>query len=95
MGVDGVHYMIENAKEAKLKFHFGAPSCVPATGFETSGAELTPADVKTLLESDDIFYDSGTCATTSFSQNHLTLQEKASTKQTNKGKQLIKCLMLS
>ena len=37
MGVAGVHYMINNAKEAKLKFHFGAPSCVPATSFETAG----------------------------------------------------------
>ena len=55
-GLDGVYYMLENAKNARLKFHFGAPSCVPATGFETSGAILTPSDVQTLLSRSDIFY---------------------------------------
>lgn len=55
-GMDGVHYMLENAKDARLKFHFGAPSCVPATTFETAGAELTPGDVNRLLQRDDIFY---------------------------------------
>ena len=35
--------MIENAKDAKLKFNFGAPSCVPAT-FETAGATLNADD---------------------------------------------------
>ena len=34
LGVDGVRYMIDNARTAKLKFHFGAPSCVPATTFD-------------------------------------------------------------
>lgn len=56
MGVEGVHYMIENAKEAKLKFHFGAPSCVPATTFETAGAVIDSEAVKELLELDDIHY---------------------------------------
>jgi len=55
-GMDGVNYMLENAKDARLKFHFGAPSCVPATTFETAGAELTPADVEKLLQRKDIFY---------------------------------------
>ena len=36
LGKDGVHFMIENGKKVPLKFHFGAPSCVPATFFETS-----------------------------------------------------------
>jgi len=56
MGVEGVLYMIENAKEAPLKFHFGAPSCVPATSFETAGATIDSDDVRALLEMDDIFY---------------------------------------
>ena len=56
LGVEGVRYMIENSKGAKLKFHFGAPSCVPATSFETAGAELTVDDVSKLLHSDDIYY---------------------------------------
>jgi adenine deaminase len=55
-GVAGVHYMLENARNAKLKIHFGAPSCVPATQFETSGATLSPKDVQKLLMRDDIFY---------------------------------------
>jgi adenine deaminase len=37
-GIAGVHYMIENGKTIPFKFHFGAPSCVPATVFETAGA---------------------------------------------------------
>jgi len=34
LGISGVQYMIDNARNAKLKFHFGAPSCVPATNFK-------------------------------------------------------------
>ncbi|MBK9400683.1 MAG: adenine deaminase [Bacteroidetes bacterium] len=56
LGLEGVYYMLENAKDAKLKFHFGAPSCVPATSFESSGAVMGPAAVETLLQRDDIFY---------------------------------------
>ncbi len=55
-GLEGVYYMIENAKDAKLKFHFGAPSCVPATSFETAGAVLDDTAVLELLQSGDIFY---------------------------------------
>lgn len=56
LGVDGVIYMIENAKEAKLKFHFGAPSCVPATSFETAGAIIDSELIEFLLKRDDIYY---------------------------------------
>jgi adenine deaminase len=56
MGIEGVLYMIENAKGAKLKFHFGAPSCVPATSFESSGAILDTALVDELLHRPDIYY---------------------------------------
>lgn len=55
-GVDGVEFMIENGKTVPFKFCFGAPSCVPATVFETSGATLDAAIVKQLLEKDDIGY---------------------------------------
>lgn len=55
-GKDGVEYMIENGNSVPFKFHFGAPSCVPATPFETAGAELTADDVGQLLERDDIYY---------------------------------------
>lgn len=55
-GMEGVMYMLDNAREAKLKFHFGAPSCVPATAFESAGAELSPREVASLLQRDDIYY---------------------------------------
>ncbi len=55
-GVEGVQYMIDNGKTVPFKFHFGAPSCVPATVFETAGAEVNAAQVRELLASDDIFY---------------------------------------
>jgi adenine deaminase len=55
-GIEGVNYMIDNGEKVPLKFYFGAPSCVPATPFETAGAELTPNDVDQLLERDDILY---------------------------------------
>jgi len=55
-GMEGVEFMIENGKTVPFKFHFGAPSCVPATVFETAGATLDSDDVKRLLEKDDIYY---------------------------------------
>ena len=55
-GIEGVQYMIDNAKLSPFKFFFGAPSCVPATSFETAGATLDAKDVAALLNSDDIWY---------------------------------------
>jgi adenine deaminase len=55
-GMKGVEFMISNGKTVPFKFHFGAPSCVPATIFETAGAVLTPSDVDTLLQKDEIKY---------------------------------------
>lgn len=55
-GVQGVEFMIANGKTVPFKFHFGAPSCVPASVFETAGSALNAEDVKKLLASDDIFY---------------------------------------
>ena len=56
LGKEGVRYMVENGKKVPFKFFFGAPSCVPATAFETSGHVLNAADVEELLASDDIYY---------------------------------------
>jgi adenine deaminase len=56
LGKEGVYYMIENGKKVPLKFHFGAPSCVPATSFETAGAIIDSNDIKELLSSQDINY---------------------------------------
>lgn len=55
-GMAGVEFMINNGKTVPFKFHFGAPSCVPATIFETAGAALNSNDVDTLLQSNDIYY---------------------------------------
>ena len=56
LGVEGVEYMIENGQKVNFKFNFGAPSCVPATTFETAGAEITPADVEYLLKKPEVKY---------------------------------------
>ena len=56
MGVEGVNYMIRSGKRGHFKFFFGAPSCVPATPFETSGAVLDAATVVELMGRDDIYY---------------------------------------
>lgn len=55
-GMAGVEFMIDNGKQVNFKFNFGAPSCVPATTFETAGAALDSADVHTLLLKDEIKY---------------------------------------
>ncbi|HSC38280.1 MAG TPA: amidohydrolase family protein, partial [Chitinophagaceae bacterium] len=55
-GLPGVEFMIENGNTVPFKFNFGAPSCVPATIFETAGAELNAADVEKLLDREDIRY---------------------------------------
>lgn len=55
-GAAGVEFMIENGRTVPFKFHFGAPSCVPATKFETAGAELDTETVEALLQHEDIYY---------------------------------------
>lgn len=56
LGVDGVKYMIENGKTTPMKFYFGAPSCVPASTFETSGASIGPEELEELLKLEEIKY---------------------------------------
>jgi len=56
LGKEGVHFMIENGKKVPLKFHFGAPSCVPATFFETAGAVIDSKQIKELMALPDIYY---------------------------------------
>lgn len=55
-GMEGVEYMIEDGKRVPFKFYFGAPSCVPATPFETAGAELDANDIHTLLSRPEVVY---------------------------------------
>jgi adenine deaminase len=56
LGLKGVEYMVENGKKVPFKFYFGAPSCVPATPFETAGAEITAADIEKLFQREEIKY---------------------------------------
>ncbi|MDA9968515.1 adenine deaminase [Polaribacter sp.] len=56
LGVKGVEFMIENGKKVPLKFNFGAPSCVPATSFESAGAIVDAEDIKKMMQNPDIKY---------------------------------------
>lgn len=56
LGVAGVDHMIENGSEVPFHFFFGAPSCVPATEFETAGARIDAEDVRELLARPEILY---------------------------------------
>jgi len=56
LGVEGVYFMINNGKKVPLKFNFGAPSCVPATSFESAGAEIDSDEIKKLMANPDIKY---------------------------------------
>ncbi len=56
LGLDGVRFMIDNGKKVPFKFFFGAPSCVPATDFETAGAVINIDDVNEMLSWKDIYY---------------------------------------
>ena len=55
-GMEGVEFMIRNGNTVPFKFNFGAPSCVPATNFETAGASLNAAEVEILLQKVEIKY---------------------------------------
>lgn len=56
LGLKGVDFMIKDGKDVPLKFYFGAPSCVPATPFESSGATIGSAEIEQLLENDEIHF---------------------------------------
>ncbi len=50
MGLDGIHFMLVDSESIPFDFFFMAPSCVPATHLETSGANLSAADLSTLKD---------------------------------------------
>ena len=56
LGRKGVDFMMDNGRTCPFKFNFGAPSCVPATSFETSGAVLNSDDVLELLQHPEVKY---------------------------------------
>jgi len=55
-GMQGIEYMIDNGKQVPFHFFFGAPSCVPATPFETAGGAITAADIEQLMARPEILY---------------------------------------
>jgi len=55
-GIDGVRYMVELGRKSGFKFYFGAPSCVPATNFETAGDELTVDQIRILFQEKQVHY---------------------------------------
>jgi adenine deaminase len=56
LGLEGVRFMLENARRVPFRMFFGAPSCVPATPFETAGAELGLEELGSLLRDDGLLY---------------------------------------
>jgi adenine deaminase len=56
LGIEGINFMIEDARKTPFKFSFGAPSCVPATSFETAGATIDANDILELLQKPEITY---------------------------------------
>lgn len=56
LGLSGVEYMIKDSQRTPFKFCFGAPSCVPATIFETAGASIDLKDIRTLLGMREVGY---------------------------------------
>lgn len=56
LGTEGVEFMLANARQTPFKFCFGAPSCVPATVFESAGATLGLPEVRSLLDRPEIGY---------------------------------------
>lgn len=56
LGTEGIRYLIENARSVPVRFYFGAPSCVPVTEFETSGAVIGPEEIEELLKMEEIHY---------------------------------------
>lgn len=56
MGMQGIDFMLNDAEKVPLNFFFGAPSCVPATDFESNGAILDSKDVNKLLKRNEIHY---------------------------------------
>lgn len=56
LGIEGVRFMIENGKKVPFHFYFGAPSCVPATSFETAGATIDAQEIRKLFKEDKLKY---------------------------------------
>lgn len=56
LGLEGIYFMMDNGSKTNFKFFFGAPSCVPATELETSGATIDLVALEMLLKNPKIKY---------------------------------------
>jgi len=54
LGIDGINFMIEDGNRVPFKFYWTAPSCVPATQFESSGANLRAADLEPVIAHEQV-----------------------------------------
>jgi adenine deaminase len=54
LGLEGINYMVKDASTVPLKVFLTAPSCVPSTIFETSGAIISTEEIKNLLKADNV-----------------------------------------
>ena len=78
LGMDGIEFMIENSKLTPLEIVFGAPSCVPATTFETAGATIDCDDIAYLLNLPEIGYLSEMMNYPGVLHNDTTVMKKLS-----------------
>lgn len=76
LGIDGVDYMLRNAEQTSMNIAFGAPSCVPATTFETAGATITSDDIRLLFSDDRVRYLSEMMNYPGVLQRDKTVMEK-------------------
>jgi len=84
-GMDGVNYMIDEGNTVPFKFYFGAPSCVPATTFETAGATIGVNDIDELLRRKEVVYLSEMMNFPAVLQNDPLVMDKiAAAKKYNK-----------
>ncbi len=56
LGIQGIRFMIANAKQTPFEIAFGVPSCVPTTSFETAGATISTKEAETLFTEDNLSY---------------------------------------
>jgi len=54
LGLDGIRYVLESSKNLPVDFFIMLPSCVPATSFETAGAQLTADDLRLMMADERI-----------------------------------------
>lgn len=76
LGIAGITYMLENAKQTPFKFYFGAPACVPATIYETSGATIGLEETEYLLSKDEIKFLSEVMNYPDVISENITVLEK-------------------